>query len=153
KKNVAPWFSPDGKTLFTRDAAKWEIRLWEVATGKERRRWGKEKSAQAVLSPDGKRAASVTGIVVRVWEVATGKEVRRLRGHRGPVTSLAFSPDGGALVSGSADTTALVWDLSDLTAAKPSQPRRLSDKELGQLWADLASPDATRAYRAIEQLT
>jgi len=39
----------------------------------------------------------------------TGKELGRLQGHQAPVTSLAFSPNGDYLASGSADTTALLW--------------------------------------------
>ncbi len=37
--------------------------------------------------------------------------VTTLRGHRLPVTGVAFSPDGQRLVSGSFDTTAKVWDV------------------------------------------
>src|SRR5262249_37573544 len=39
---------------------------------------------------------------LHLWDAATGKEVRRFRGRRtGPVYSLAFSPDGKRIVSGS----------------------------------------------------
>jgi WD40 repeat protein len=37
--------------------------------------------------------------LVRVWEVASGREVTTLRGHRGRVRTLAFSPDGRLLAS------------------------------------------------------
>lgn len=50
--------------------------------------------------------------VIHLVEVASGKERRTLRGHRGPIRSLTFSADGSLLVSASADTTALVWDLT-----------------------------------------
>ena len=44
----------------------------------------------------------------------TGKLARSFRGHRGIVSSLSFSPDGGLLVSGSRDHTVKVWDASQL---------------------------------------
>jgi WD40 repeat protein len=34
-------------------------------------------------------------------------------GHSGGVFALAFTPDGKRLISGSADTTALVWDVAE----------------------------------------
>src|SRR5262245_12843140 len=36
-----------------------------------------------------------------------------LRGHRGPVVGLAYSPDGQTLASASADGTARLWDVRD----------------------------------------
>jgi hypothetical protein len=45
-----------------------------------------------------------------VWETASGKGVLTLRGHRAAVKSVAFSPDGRRIVTGSSDKTAKVWD-------------------------------------------
>ncbi|KAM7411194.1 hypothetical protein PAMA_021262 [Pampus argenteus] len=39
-----------------------------------------------------------------------------LRGHNGGVTCLAFSPDGGALLSGGKDQALMVWDVSSSPA-------------------------------------
>ncbi|MFO0930565.1 MAG: hypothetical protein U0736_26630, partial [Gemmataceae bacterium] len=49
---------------------------------------------------------------VRVWTPADGAEVRAWTAHDGPVTALAVSPDGKRLLTGSADRTAVVWDLA-----------------------------------------
>jgi WD40 repeat protein len=38
------------------------------------------------------------------------EELTRLRGHDAYVYSLAFSPDGTRLVSGSGDHTVRIWD-------------------------------------------
>jgi WD40 repeat protein len=46
---------------------------------------------------------------------------------------LAFSPDGTRLVSGSTDTTALVWDVSEHVTRR-GQPAELPAAEQQQCW-------------------
>jgi WD40 repeat protein len=49
--------------------------------------------------------------VIHFWELSTGKELGQLKGgHRGGITCLALLPSGKGLISGSADTSILVWD-------------------------------------------
>ena len=49
---------------------------------------------------------------VHVFEMQTGREVRTIRGHRGSISALAFTPDGTRLATGSSDSTVLIWDLT-----------------------------------------
>jgi hypothetical protein len=60
--------------------------------------------------------------------------------------ALAFFPDGRRLVSGSVDTTALVWDVAALAREPPTA--RLAPDEATRLWADLAG-EAPAALRAV----
>jgi len=46
---------------------------------------------------------------IRPWEYF--EELRTLSGHKAPVISVSFSPDGKILSSGSLDTTVKLWDV------------------------------------------
>lgn len=46
-----------------------------------------------------------------MWNVRTGKEIFTLQGHSSWVNSIAFSPDGQTLASGSRDKTIKLWDV------------------------------------------
>jgi WD40 repeat protein len=105
------------------------------------------------LSPDRRLLAIGDDGGIRLFDVLSGKEVQRLRGHRRGVVSLAFSPPSsgcpGLLVSGSEDTTALVWDV------RPWLPRETAgdiDRQGETLWTDLASQDVARPFQAEQTL-
>src|SRR6185436_4121801 len=55
---------------------------------------------------------------LRLWEVPFADD-RKLHGHGGEVTSVAFSPDGARLVSGSLDRTLRVWRPASFPADSP----------------------------------
>ena len=68
------------------------------------------------FSPDGKLMA--TGRRwgtndIAIWDLATRKLVRVLRGTRGEVSALCFSPDGRKLYASDSSTRTLVWELSN----------------------------------------
>jgi WD40 repeat protein len=47
--------------------------------------------------------------------------VEKLKGHKDSVYSVAFTPDGKELVSGSLDKTLKLWDVSWLSVAGQTQ--------------------------------
>jgi WD40 repeat protein len=47
-----------------------------------------------------------------LWDINTGRELRRFVGHKDIVISVAFSPDGEQVLTGSKDQTALLWDVN-----------------------------------------
>ena len=45
-----------------------------------------------------------------MWDAESGQETLTLKGHTDVVNSVAFSPDGKWIVTGSSDKTLRVWD-------------------------------------------
>jgi len=104
-------FSPDEKYLVT-CSFDGSVRLWEVATGKEVRRFAGHTVAAfgAAFSPDGKYIlTSGRDGTARLWDVETGQEARRFTGHRSEVRDVAFSPVGKYILTTSFDGTARLW--------------------------------------------
>jgi WD40 repeat protein len=112
-------FTPDGNQLLTRGLSA-EVRLWDVATGKEVRVFtGGEKLvgvSAATLSPDGKQLliASVYTPVIKALDIATSKELRTFRGNDfSRVSSIAFSPDGKLVLSVTGgQSSACLWNFT-----------------------------------------
>lgn len=60
--------------------------------------------------------------MIRVWDMQTGQLLERFEGHTNSVYSVAFSPNGRSIVSGSLDMTLKVWDLSPATLTYLQRP-------------------------------
>jgi WD40 repeat protein len=77
---------------------------------------------------------------VRVWDATSGAEVvPPIRGHEDMVISVAFSPDGTRIVSGSHDKTVRVWDaVSGVELVSPLRGHE------GSVHTVAFSPDGTR---------
>jgi WD40 repeat protein len=110
-------FSPDGKRVATGGADN-QVRIWSPEDSKPVRAFAGFGGAvlRVMYAPEGQDliASSADG-TVRVFR---GDQKRlELRGHTDWVYSLALSPDGRRLASGSWDGEVRLWDLED---GKPS---------------------------------
>lgn len=126
-------FSPDGSLAISGSCAehaedefcaKGEIILWDVDTGEVvRRLQGHAGTVRSLaFSPDGSFALSgscaerdddntcISGEMI-LWDVESGRSASRFEGHTDWVWSVAYSPDGSRVLSGSLDGTMILWDV------------------------------------------
>jgi RNA polymerase sigma factor (sigma-70 family) len=141
-------FTPDGRSL----AAVTEegVGLWETATG-QLRYHRKGPGLLVACSPDGRTLAVSAGAAIRLIDLRTDRELGRFKGHQADVQALAFTRNGKALVSGSTDSTALVWDVAALAPAAP-KIEEPGAKRLDEMWKELAG-DAGKAFVAASELS
>ena len=110
--------TPDGRwglTLSRGDAGSRLLQVWDLDTDTEVARLAGTSMTIAQFAPDGEVAwvgDEEGGLAL--FEVRPLRKRFELFAHRGPVRSLASSWDETKVLSGSDDTTALVWDVSGL---------------------------------------
>jgi len=63
------------------------------------------------ISPDGQTLVGSMYVTIKLWNLRTGELKSTLRGHSQAILSVAFSPDGRTLGSGSWDNTIKLWDV------------------------------------------
>ncbi len=95
-------FSPDGATLFSCSHDR-TIRSWDVASGKEKQRYGDEKETVGcfALAPDGKTLTYSTGSLVHIWDLKTNKDRMPPCKSKAWITpAIAYSPDSKKVAVG-----------------------------------------------------
>jgi WD40 repeat protein len=144
-------FSPDGSRLGT-SHSNGAVRIRDPQTAKEVLLIRASEGAgghSLTFSPDGKwLLGAAADSVLRLWEVTSGRELAH-RSSRDGLTlpefaTAEFGPGLRTSVAAARDSTALVWDLRP-----PAGPGNATPESL---WADLASDEGPKIYRAILSL-
>ena len=121
-----------------------EIRVWSVDNGVEIARLDtlQFKNNNAAISPDGRFiAAAAFTADVKIWEVQRSKQgapmsvdaknaAMLLKGHRGAVQWVAFTPDAKGAVTVSKDKTMKLWNI-DVRYVANEDPKVLASVDLG----------------------
>ncbi|MEH2048454.1 beta-propeller domain-containing protein [Nostoc sp.] len=113
-------FSPNGKILAS---GSWDssVKVWNLLNGELR--YNLPASSWSVLavaiSPDSKTLASGNGYgptieneTLKLWNLETGKLIRSISASA-KIRSVAFSPDGKTLISGTEDNTIKLWNVDN----------------------------------------
>jgi WD40 repeat protein len=94
----------------------------------------------AAFSPDGRILATTAGFgdlenAIRLWDTTTARLVGTCIGHKQPIFSVTFSPDGKTLASASDDSMMKLWNVT-------TQQELLTLRQLGGSLTGLTfSPD------------
>jgi WD40 repeat protein len=125
-------FSPDGAKAVS-GSIDGLVRVWDIKTRRLERVFkrvhpNRVQCIATAKSPSGRTIVlsgsypakssnnSGTEELLLLWDLDTGRILKHLFGHKGTVTAVDFSDDGGLAVSGSYDKRIIVWDLLN---AKP----------------------------------
>ncbi len=107
----------DGMALVSTGDGK-EMRIWDIATGKSKKRTLAFTAFTCTTAPNGSTLAlGGDDGMVHLWAVEKlptekNPEIQCLQGHTASVKRCAWAPDGTQLVSASDDSTLRIWDVA-----------------------------------------
>lgn len=114
-------FARDGSLVYAPWMTDHTLVVVDPRTGASTPRMPSWREAYALAAGPGGMWVGVDQCV-RQWDLTSDAEVTGPAGHCGGVRSLAFSPDGASLASGSHDGTIRIWDLATRASRRALAP-------------------------------
>jgi WD40 repeat protein len=145
--------SPDSR-LLAASTFSGDVALWEASTGRLTRLLHVGSTSLRVrFDPRGFALATMeSNADIHFFEVATGLKIASLHCGR-PIQCWNISPDGRWIVTAGEPTDNAIWK-SPLPASisRPNIPAATDELGYDRLWAEMAGPDAGRAFQAASDL-
>jgi WD40 repeat protein len=126
-----------------------KVLVWEILKQKPLEFPLPKPCPAVALSPDGKHVAAAVDYSVKVYAIDKRRDRERveLKGHKGPVSAVVFSPDGETIATGSWDQTVKLWD------AATGRERASFRWPIGRVYCLTYAPDGLRLAAGGDQFS
>jgi WD40 repeat protein len=116
-----------------------KVNVWDILKRDPIPPFHLPKNCPAIaLTPDGKQLAAAVDYGVKLYDIERRRERLELKGHKGQVAAVVFSPDGETVATGSWDCTVKLWDVAS------GRERATFKWDIGRVYCLAYAPDGLR---------